>query len=160
MDNLSMIAAVGRNGELGINNNLIWHINGDLKFFKNITLNHIVIMGRLTYESIGRLLPDRVNVIVTSNVNYDVEGAFIMHSKNEVLSFISDTNQECFIIGGSSLYRDYLNLANKIYLTEIDDSKEASVFFPKFDKNLYKRKVLSKNMENNINYKHVLYERK
>lgn len=160
MKNLSLIAAIGKNNELGANGQLLWHLKGDLQFFKEVTTGHTIIMGRKTFESLPKLLPNRKHIIITNNKNYKQEGAIIMHSKEEVLNYVKNTKEECFIIGGGSIYKDFIDECYKLYITEVDYKGEADTVFPKINKKLYKRKVLSTKKEEEYKYKHILYTKK
>ena len=157
---ISIIAAIGKNNELGKNNDLIWNLPYDLKFFKETTTNHSVIMGLNTYKSIGKPLPNRTNIVLTDQP-LDDEGLIIYTDINKLTSDISDKQEEYFIIGGASLYSYYYPLADKMYLTLIDaEDKEADVYFPNIDKNEWETKVLDFNKENGISYDHVEFTRK
>ena len=160
MNNLNLIAAVGKNRELGKDNDLIWHLKEDLKYFKEITNNNTIIMGRKCFESLPGLLPNRKNLILTNNKDYIVNGALIMHNIEEVLEYVKNTDETCFIIGGAKIYEIFLPYCNNLYLTEIDDEKDADVYFPKFDKNMYNSEIVEENEENNIKYKMLVYRRK
>lgn len=126
---ISIIVAVAENNVIGNDNQLIWHIPGDLKRFKALTMGHHIIMGRKTWESIGRPLPGRTSVVVTRNKNYQAKGAQVVHSLDEAIRFAS-ADSEVFIIGGGQLYNQALPLANKLYLTKIHRSYEGDVSFP------------------------------
>ncbi len=122
---LSLVAVVGPNLEIGANNQLLWHISEDLKHFKALTMGHTVIMGRKTYESLGKPLPGRENIVLTRSGK----------SLEEVLSKIKD-NAEVFVIGGAQIYRQTIGLADKLYLTHVRaplPDGGADVFFPTFD---------------------------
>ena len=159
MKNISLIAAIGKNNELGKNNKLIWNLPGDMKFFRETTTNHTIIMGYNTYLSIGRALPKRRNVVLTSKDIND-ENIYVYHKiddliKNEV------KDEEVFIIGGASLYDYFYDLADKMYLTLIDDEDSmADTYFPNIDYNMWNQTLLLENEDNGIKYKHVLFERK
>ena len=156
---ISMIAAVGKNLELGKNNNLIWHIPNDMKFFKNTTMNHKVVMGRKTYESLPGKLPGREMIIISTGiVDKDVT---VEPSINNVVDRYKKNDEEIFICGGASIYKQFLPYADRLYLTEIADiDKDADTFFPEFDKNEWNRQVISKDVYKDINYEICLYERK
>lgn len=126
---LSLIAAVARNGVIGIDNTLPWHLPEDLKRFRALTTGHHIIMGRRTYESINRLLPDRTTVIVTRNADYQVAGALVANSLQHAVE-LCKSDEEAFLIGGAELFRDGLRLGDRIYLTEIDADFEGDVFMP------------------------------
>ena len=129
---LSIIVALAKNRAIGINNTLPWHLPEDLKRFKQLTMGHHIIMGRKTYESLGRLLPGRQTVIVTRNLDYQVAGALVVHSLQEAMQ-VSETDSEAFVIGGAELYQQAIGLADKLYLTQIDQTFAGDAFFPEFD---------------------------
>jgi len=132
MKNLSLIVAVSSNHVIGLNNSLPWHLPEDLKRFRALTTGHHIVMGRKTYESLGRLLPDRTTVIITRNLDYHVDGAVICHSMEEAILACAEDN-EAFIIGGAELYRQALQFVNKIYLTEVALKVDGDAFFPEID---------------------------
>ena len=155
---LSMIAAIGKNNELGKNNDLIWNIPNDLKFFKEKTVDKTVVMGANTFHSIGKPLPQRKNIVIT---HQNIDKVLIYKSIREFLIDYKNKKEEVFIIGGASIYKEFIDYASKLYLTEIDASdKEADTYFPKFNKQLYEKIILDENEENNIKYTHVLYKKK
>lgn len=129
---VSLIVAVAKNGVIGVDNTLPWHLPEDLKRFRALTMGHHIIMGRKTYDSLGRLLPGRTTVIVTRNKNYQVEGAVVAHSLEAAIKACGG-DDEVFLIGGAELYQDGLKRANKLYLTEIDASYEGDAHFPAFN---------------------------
>lgn len=161
MKNITMIAAVGKNLELGKNNQLIWHIKEDLQFFKEQTMGKPIVMGRKTLESLPKLLPGRKHIVLTrQNVELDPQ-IVVVHSKEELLKYIAEHPEEFMIIGGASIYQEMIGEAQKLILTEIDaEDKEADAYFPKFDKGQWNRKVLSEHTESNPQYKHLVYTRK
>lgn len=132
---LSIIAAVAKNMAIGNKGKIPWHISDDLKHFKEITTGHPVIMGRLTYESIGGILPDRTNIIVSTTFDY-IDGERVVKSLQEAMQFLDKINNkdEAFIIGGARLFREGMKLADKLYITEIENEYEADVFFPEIGK--------------------------
>ena len=156
---ISMIASVGRNLELGKNNNLIWHFSSDMKFFKNITMGHKVIMGRRTYESLPGKLPGREMIVIsTKSVDSNVK---VMHSINNIVDIYKNSEEEIFIIGGAKIYSEFIDYADRLYLTEIDATdNEADTFFPKFNKNEWNRTVINTDISNDIKFEMCLYERK
>lgn len=156
---ISLIAAVGKNNELGLDNHLIFNIPGDLKFFRNITLGKTVIMGRKTYESIGKPLPKRINIVVSNSLK-ETDGITIINSFEEVLEKYLNSEEEVFIIGGESLYNYFINYAQNIYLTKVYANADADKYFPSFDESNYNQTLLGENKENNLEYKHILYRRK
>ena len=156
---ISLIAAVGKNNELGLDNHLIFNIPGDLKFFRNTTLGKTVIMGRKTYESIGKPLPKRINIVVSNSLK-ETDGITIINSFEDVLEKYLNSEEEVFIIGGESLYNYFINYAQNIYLTKVYANAVADKYFPSFDENNYNQTLLGENKENNLEYKHILYRRK
>ena len=156
---ISIIAAIGKNNELGKNNGLIWNLPNDLKFFKTTTLNHPVVMGYKTYESIGRPLPNRENIVLSKRP-LSLENVTIYNDIDKLTEDISDSDQEYFIIGGASLYNYYYPLADKMYLTMIKSKdKEADVYFPAINYDEWERQVMGTNQDNGITYDHVLFTR-
>ncbi|MCK5510059.1 dihydrofolate reductase [Candidatus Parcubacteria bacterium] len=132
---LSMIVIVGKNREIGYKNKLLWDIPEDMARFKKLTSGHVVAMGDKTFESIGKPLPNRINIIITKDKNYKVpEGCFVAHSIEEVKTKAKelDTKGETFIIGGGTIYKLFLPLIDKLYITEVDDAPEADTFFPDY----------------------------
>ena len=160
MDNLSLIAAIGKNNELGVNNELIWHIPSDLKYFKKVTNGKTIIMGRKCFESLPGLLPNRKSIILTNNKDYKVDGALVYNKKEDILDYVKNSKEECFIIGGALIYELFLPYCKKLYLTEIEAEEDADVYFPYFNKDLFEREELEEICENNINYKFVVYTRR
>lgn len=126
---ISLIAAIGKNNELGKNNALLWHMPSDMKHFKEITFGHPVIMGRKTFESIGHPLKNRRNIVITRDKNYKKEGVEIAHSFEETKNLFKD--EEAFVIGGAEIYKQAMTFADKLYITHIDASdNDADTFFP------------------------------
>ncbi len=161
MDNITLIAAVGKNLELGKNNDLIWHIKEDLSFFKEMTMGKPIIMGKNTYDSLPRLLPGRKHIVLTRKNPILPKEVLIIHSIEELLEYIQQYQKEVMIIGGASIYKQILEYAKKLLLTEIElEDKEADVFFPSFDKTEWKVEELSSHIEEKIPYKHLIYTRK
>ena len=156
---ISMICSVGKNMELGKKNNLIWHIPSDMKFFKETTMGHTVLMGRKTYESIPNGLPGRKMVVLSSkNIFGDI---LVVSNIDEILNKYLNNDEELFIIGGASVYSKFLDYADIMYLTEVDATDdEADAFFPKFDKNEWDKVVIDSGCYNNINYQMCKYTRK
>lgn len=157
--NISIIACVGKNLELGKNNDLIWHLPNDLKFFKETTIGKTVIMGRRTYMSLPKKLPKRRNIVLMLKEEEKIPDVDIFNDIPSILEDVKKSNEEVFVIGGASIYKQFLPYANRLYLTEVDLESDADVFFPNFDKSKYKRTILKENKDDDIIYKHVLYER-
>ena len=127
---LSLIVAMGKNNEIGKNNSLLWRIPADMKHFREITERHPVIMGRKTFESIGKILPNRKNIIISRNEDYKIQSAEVVHSLKEALEKVKNEN-EVFIIGGAQIYSEALPYANRLYVTHIEaEDKKADTFFP------------------------------
>lgn len=136
---VSIIVAAAENLAIGKDNKLIWHLPSDLKFFKNTTMGHHMIMGRKTFESIGKPLPGRTSIIVTRNKNYTAEGCIVVNSLKEAIEKAkADHETEAFVIGGAELINDALEFADKIYLTEVKETFEADVFLKPIDRTKWK----------------------
>ena len=155
---ISIIAAVGKNNEIGKNNDLIWHIKEDLQNFKNLTMNKYIVMGANTYASPKRL--EGRKYIVLSKHLKEIESGLVFNNFEDLLEFINNQNEEIMIIGGSSIYKLFIPYADKLYLTEIDSTSNADTYFPDFDKSKYKYNILKENMDNKLKYKFVIYEKK
>ncbi|MFT6851284.1 MAG: dihydrofolate reductase [Sphingobacteriales bacterium] len=125
---LSIIVAVAENNVIGKDNDLIWRLPVDLKYFKKTTLGHPVIMGRKTFESFPGLLPGRKNIIITRQKKYEVEGATVVSSIEKAIE-ICDKNDEIFIAGGAEIYRQTLDMVSKIYLTHVHETFKGDAFF-------------------------------
>ena len=134
MKNINLIAAIGGSKRvLGKDNQLLWKIPGDLPRFKQITTGHPIIMGRKTFESCGaKPLPNRTNIIVTRNADYIAEGCAVVTSLSTALADAEKIDSEIFVIGGGEIYTQALPLANRLYLTVIEDEKEGDTFFPDY----------------------------
>ncbi len=126
---ISIIVAMAKNHVIGANNQLPWHLSADLKRFKALTMGHHIIMGRKTFESIGRILPGRTILVISTNAEYRVSGAKTVPSLSAALS-ASAGDSEVFIVGGEQIYREALPIADRIYLTEIDKEFNGDRFFP------------------------------
>ena len=158
--NVTLIAAVGKNCELGKNNDLIWYIPEDLKFFKENTIGKNIVMGMNTLKSLPRLLPNRKHIVLTrQDVELDSQ-IVVVHSVDELLSYIASVNEEVMVIGGAQVYSLMIPYANKLLLTEIDKEANADVYFPEFSLSEWNREVLSNYSHENIDYSHVVYTRK
>ncbi|MBR5850767.1 MAG: dihydrofolate reductase [Alistipes sp.] len=133
---LSIIVAVAENGTIGDQNSLLWHIKEDMQFFRRTTTGHPVIMGRKTYDSMGRALPNRTNIVV-SRQEIALEGCQVAHSLEEALTLVS-AEEECFIIGGAQIYEQALPLADRIYLTVVERPYEGDTRFPEWDRTAWR----------------------
>ena len=149
---------MSKNRVIGNNNELIWKLSSDLKRFKELTTGHPVVMGRKTYESIGRPLPNRRNIIITRNSEYEVEGCEVVSSLEEALLL---TNNDCFIIGGGEIYKQSLELADKIYLTLVHKDFEGDTQFPELSKEwaIIDNKDFEADQKNEYNYSFIEYDR-
>lgn len=173
---ISIIAAIGKNRELGKDNKLLWHIPEDFKRFKDLTSGHVVIMGRKTYESLPekfRPLPNRANIVVTRDMNFNAKGITVCHSIEEALQFAKQEKtsavfplpsptaevKEIFIIGGASIYEQGIKYADKLYLTLVDkEYPDADAFFPEYSE--FKKKVFEEDhKKGNIQFKFITLEK-
>jgi dihydrofolate reductase len=132
---ISLIVAMASNRAIGLNNQMPWHLSGDLKRFKQITMGHPIIMGRLTFEAIGRPLPGRTNIIVSRNPSYQQEGCVVVDSVEAAINHGRRLADEVFVIGGATLYEATLPLADSLYITQINQDFDGDTFFPDFDTN-------------------------
>ena len=135
---LSLIVAASTNNAIGKQNSMLWHLPEDLKFFKNTTWGMPVIMGRKTYEAVGKPLPGRTNIIVTTNKNWSAENTIIASSTEEAIKAANETNaKEIFITGGGEIYKQTLPIADKVYLTRVHTVIDGDAFFPEMDLNTW-----------------------
>jgi dihydrofolate reductase len=158
---LSLIAAVSKNNMIGNNNELIWHLPADLAHFKKITSGHTIIMGRKTYESIGRALPNRRNIVISRQEGLSAPGCEIMQSLQEAVDACLQ-EKEVFIIGGGEIYRQLLPVADKIYLTRVYHDFEGDTRFPDINFSEWKLITYAKHHadeKNAFNYSFSEYER-
>lgn len=155
---LSLIAAMASNRAIGLRNTLPWHLPEDLKRFKALTMGHHIVMGRKTYDSIGKLLPGRDTVIVTRNADYAVPGCLAVNSLDAALT-VSHGDDEVFFVGGAELYRQALPIAHRIYLTEIQRVFDGDAFFPEFDKSQWIETARDKQRTMDFEYHYVVYDR-
>ncbi len=158
---LSIIACIGKNNELGKNNDLVFHFKEDMKFFRETTRGHAVIMGRNTWRSIGsKPLPGRKNYVLTHQESELFTGAIAINNLKEFIKKNEDSEEEIFVIGGAKVYEQFLPFAKNLYLTEVDKTAEATVFFPKFKKENYRKQVIRSVEENQTNFKIIKYSKK
>jgi dihydrofolate reductase len=164
---LSALVAIARNGVIGKNNELPWRLPADLKHFKALTMGHSIIMGRKTYESIGRLLPGRTSIIVTQQPEYKIENAIVAHSIEEALKACCGqdreeaTGRECFVIGGAQIFRETVPVCDRMYITEIQRDFEGDVRFPEFDREEWMEVSREKHKDDNgLEYDFVVLDRK
>lgn len=145
---LSLAVAVARNGVIGVDGDLAWKISDDLKWFKSVTMGKPIIMGRKTFDSIGRPLPGRDNIVITRATGFSAEGVFISRSIDAALHLGRECAEavgaeEFCVIGGAEIYAQTINLADRIYLTEVDAEVDGDAFFPTIDSSQWSRKLHS-----------------
>ena len=140
---LELIAAVAANGVIGKGGQLAWHLPDDLRHFKQLTMGHPILMGRRTYESIGKPLPGRLNIVVTHREDFAAPGCTVAHSMDEAYRAAGDA-PEVSIIGGSAIFEEALPGADTVYLTEVDADVEGDVFFPSFDRSRFRETELER----------------
>ena len=160
---LSIIVAKAKNNVIGKDNKLIWHLPEDLKRFKNLTTGHTIIMGRKTFESLGRVLPNRKHVVLCNDaeLNINDENVEILKDISELDSYINDDNEN-FIIGGATIYRLLIDKCSKLYITEINQEFDGDVYFPNIDTDKWKvidREKGLKDEKNPYDYEYVTYEK-
>lgn len=158
---VSVIAALARNGVIGIENRLPWRLPEDLAHFKALTLNHPILMGRKTFESLGRPLPGRTNIVITRNPDYCRNGCLVADSIAAAIALCRDAD-ELFFIGGAELYAQAIPLADRLYLTEVDIDAEGDAWFPVYDKSAF-REVSRESHKgakgDTLGFDFVIYER-
>ncbi len=158
---INMIVATSKNNQIGIDNKLPWHIPEDLSYFKEKTKGHIVVMGRKTYESIGRPLPNRKNVVLTRDKTFKPEGVTVIHSFEEALIMCS-VEEESYIIGGAEIYRLFLPYANRLYITIVDKAIQGDAAFPQYtdDFELIQKTKGTTLTEDNHSFDFTIWDRK
>ena len=159
---ISIIVAMAENRVIGVNNTLPWRLPADLRHFRHVTTGHHVIMGRRNYESIGRPLPDRTNIVITRNPAYQAPGCRVKHSLADALRDIQD-DPEVFIIGGAEIYRQAIGGADRIYLTLVHADISGDTFFPEFDVREWRETSRARHEADEKNpyaYSFVTYDRK
>ncbi len=160
---LSIIVAIAKENAIGLNNELLWHISEDMKRFKRITAGHKIIMGRNTYLSLpNRPLKNRTNIVISDKPEERFEGCEMVYSIEEVVQLCS-VDEECFIIGGGMVYRQFLPLADKLYLTLVHKSFEADTFFPEINFDEWQeieRVTFAPDEQNDFSFSFVTYTRK
>ena len=160
---ITVIAAIATNNALGKDNDLIWHLPADLKRFKKVTTGHYILMGRNTFESIGRPLPNRTTIIITRNKDYFKEGCLIAHSLEQAVEMSKEEGQ-VFIIGGAQIYKETIakNLAQQLDITLVHKDFEADVYFPEIDTKIWKevaRENFKADEKNKLDYSFVSYQK-
>jgi dihydrofolate reductase len=134
---ITIIAAVAQNNALGKNNDLLWHLPNDFKRFKEITSGHYIIMGRKTFESFPKPLPNRTHIVITRQKNYAPSGCIVVNNLENALE-ICPKNEEIFIIGGGEIYKQAITVADKLDITKVHSEFDADVFFPEIDLQIWK----------------------
>lgn len=153
----SIIAAIGKNNELGLKGGLVFHIKEDMQFFKETTMGHPILMGLTTFKSIGRPLPGRKNYVLTHDPEGLPEGVFPVTDLDSFVHENLESDEEIFVIGGANVYDQMLPYATNLYLTEIDAAADADVFFPLFDKSLYNKTITKRGTSDDLTYAFAKY---
>lgn len=159
---LSLIVAIAKNNVIGKENKLVWHMPADMRFFKNTTMGHTLIMGRKTFESFGKPLPGRKSIVITRQNDWQYEGVVVVHSLEDAIK-VAPKDEEVFIIGGAEIYRQAMPLCNKMYLTIIHHDFEGDTLFPDIDFsqwNLTSDEKYLADEKNSYDYSFRVYERK
>jgi dihydrofolate reductase len=160
--NISLVVAVAENGVIGKDNQLLWKLSADLKRFKAITSNHYILLGRKTFESIGKPLPNRTSLVISRNYNCDFENCYVFKTINEAIVFAAQQNQdEIFVIGGGEIYRQTLPLANRIHLTLVHTEIEGDTYFD-YDESNWKvkhKQIILKDEKNEFDSTYLILER-
>ena len=159
---LSMIAAVGKNRELGQGHLLPWDIPEDMKYFQDTTRGHVVLMGEKTYRAIGKPLPQRTNIVLTHERAFSEPGVLVAHTPEEALDLMHtyEKNGEAFVIGGASVYTLFLEEAKRLYLTLIDkEFPDADIFFPEYESVFYRIVKERKSGDDTFSYRFVVFEK-
>ncbi|MQY78404.1 MAG: dihydrofolate reductase [Bacteroidetes bacterium] len=163
MKTISIIVAIAENNAIGKDNKLLWHISNDLKRFKRLTTGHPVIMGKNTYESLPvRPLPNRTNIVLSDVEGEKIEGCVMAYSIEEAIAKCPD-NEECFVIGGGMIYRQFFKIADRLYITKVHKSFEADTFFPYInydDWELVEKEDHGPEGNNNFSFSYTVYKRK
>jgi dihydrofolate reductase len=161
---LSIIVAIAKNNVIGKDNKLIWHLPEDLKRFKKLTTNHTIIMGRKTFESLGRVLPNRKHVVLSHNENYivDNKNVEVINCIDDIRKYI-DSEEENFVIGGAGIYNLLLPFSKKLYITKINEEFDGDAYFPKINENEFEIVSIEngkRDEKNDYDYQYIDYIRK
>lgn len=155
-----LVAAIGENGEMGRNNDLLWHLPGDLPRFKELTMGSPIIMGRKTFDSIGRALPGRTNIVLTENADWSANGVSACKDIDQALALAEQQGTgKAFVIGGGQIYKLFLAYATKLEITEVFDAPIADTFFPNFSGRDFKETARIKNTDQQPHFDYVTYEK-
>ncbi len=160
---ISVIVAIAENNAIGRDNQLLWHIKDDLQLFKKTTLNHVIIMGRKSFESIGRPLPKRTNVVITRKQNYQPEGVLVFNSLNDAFRHFEKTEEEIFVIGGGEIYRQTLDDAHVLHISHVHTTiEDADTYFPKVkwnEWNVDSEQHYPKSEDNDFSFTYKVYSK-
>ncbi len=137
---ITIIVALAENGAIGLDNKMLWHLPDDFKFFKATTMGHPMIMGRKTFESIGRPLPGRTSIVITRNKDWQAEGVEVVHSLYEAIQLAHSLNNTAFVVGGAEIYKQTLPMAHTLFLTRVHtEIQQADAFFPEVNYSDWKK---------------------
>ena len=160
---LSIIVAIADNNAIGKDNQLLWHLSEDLKRFKQLTTNHTIVMGKKTFDSLPiKPLPNRRSIVITDDLNEKIEGCLMAYSIEDAVNKCDET-QGNFIIGGGSIYKQFMPIANKLYLTKVHKDFDADTFYPKIDFSEWEIVESQENLfdeKSELNYSYLIYNRK
>ena len=159
---ISLIVAMGENRVIGYNNKLPWNLPSELKYFREATKHKPVIMGRKTHDSIGRPMPERMNIIITRDKNYKADGCVVVNSKEDAIK-TAKGNNEAMVIGGAEIYKLFLPIADRLYITKVHGTFKGDIYFPEFNENEWvklKETFVEKDDENKYSYTIMALERK
>ncbi|WP_026673559.1 dihydrofolate reductase [Alkalihalobacterium bogoriense] len=160
---ISFIVAMDKNRVIGKDNDLPWRLPADLAYFKKITVGHPIVMGRKTYDSIGRPLPKRENIVITRNKDFGPDGVTVMHSIEECVTWAKEhADEEIFVIGGAGIFKEMIDVVDRLYITYINDSFEGDTYFPEWDEDNWLLKTEEKGVQdekNNYEYYFRVYDR-
>ena len=158
---IKLIVAMGKNNEIGKDNKLLWHLPSDMAFFKETTLGHSVIMGRKTFESLPKPLDFRQNVVITQNQDFKCDNPRVVVVHSITAAMLAANSRIMFVIGGSSIYKQFMDYADAIYCTKVNESfPDADAFFPKIDQDLWEPYKLEFGYDNGFEYERIMYLRK
>lgn len=158
---ISLMVAHDPNGVMGVNNDLPWHIPEDLKYFKETTMGKAMVMGRKTYESIGRPLPGRLNIVITRNPDYQAEGVEVVQSLDKAIEIAREYAEEVMIIGGAEIFKLSMPLADRLYITEVHEEYDGDTFFPSYQEDWEViKKTDQMTSKTGTTFTYLVYERK
>jgi dihydrofolate reductase len=160
---ISFIVAMDKNGVIGKNNQLPWHLPEDLKFFKRVTMGHPIAMGRKTQESIGRILPGRENIVITRQMDFHVPGCTVFNNLEDFLKYCQQSDEEVFVIGGAEIFNETFQFVERLYLTAILEEFSGDTYFPNFDLTQWELTSCEKGIKDEKNpyeYEFRIYNRK